>query len=325
MVLPPSPARFPSTVTEASSEFAQKYRPHVIPDRADEIRDGVFRWENEGSVVVMPTFWSDPTKANEEWLDDQRKGSTTDGFEREVLISFESWSGKRVYPEWNDSIHLSKRVLPFDPTLPILVGIDIPGPPAAVWGQLLPVKQGRSVVAHRLNILAELFMDGSIQEFGEGIRTINATRFPTCRRFKYVADPAAFNEISGTTRSAAQVLKEFCAIYCAPGPINLIDRTEPLRRWLKQLVPVFEANQLPGAFQLSPDCTLVRDGFRGGYCFKAILSTGSYKEAPEKNEFSHVMNALEYLVWAARPELEQKKDDMPVLKWKPEAVVASYE
>lgn len=306
-------------------DFASAYKPHVIPERAEMLGEGIWRWENAGSCVVLPTFWSDPTKASEEWLDAQRKGSTLSGFDREVLISFESWDGKPVYREYNEQLHLSRKPLVHNPNDLIIVGIDIPGPPAAVWIQLQPVRMMREILGFRLNVLAELIMDCSIDDFGRGILDMNQQRFPTAKKIKYVADPAAFYEITGTKRSASQILKEFCGIYLTPGPVNLVDRIEPVKRWLKRMVPVAQAGESPAAVQIAPDCVYVRDGFRGGYYYKAHASTGSFKESPEKNESSHPMNGLEYAVWAARPPDEKKEEKLKPLVRDPNTVVAALE
>jgi hypothetical protein len=302
-----------------------KYRPRVIPDRADEIGVGIWRWYNDGSVVVVPTFYSDPTKANEQWLADQREGSTIDGFEREVLINFEAWTGKRVFPEYNDAMHLSKKPLPHDPNLPIMIGVDIPGPAAAVWVQLYPLMAARNqLIGYRLNVLAEILMESGVQDFGHAILATNATRFPKCQRFVYYADPAAFDSVDHDKHTAADILRLFCGIHMNRGPINLIERLEPLRRWLSRSIPVNREGEPNGALLVDPSCKLVLDAFRGGYYYKQMTTTARYREVPEKQcESSHIMDALAYPVSKTAPQVDTKPIPYKPLKWNPDNVLGA--
>lgn len=50
------------------------------------------------------------------------------------------------------------------------------------------------------------------------------------------------------------------------------------------------------AFVLSHKCRMLRKGFLGGYCYKRTqVSGGRYKDKPDKNEYSHPHDALQYL------------------------------
>jgi hypothetical protein len=51
-------------------------------------------------------------------------------------------------------------------------------------------------------------------------------------------------------------------------------------------------------FQIDPRCEVLRKGFRGRYQYKRIKITGSgerYHDVPDKNEFSHPHDALQYV------------------------------
>jgi hypothetical protein len=50
--------------------------------------------------------------------------------------------------------------------------------------------------------------------------------------------------------------------------------------------------------QLHPRCTMLRKGFRGRYQFRRVKIAGSaerYQDEPEKNEYSHPHDALQYI------------------------------
>ena len=52
------------------------------------------------------------------------------------------------------------------------------------------------------------------------------------------------------------------------------------------------------AFILDPSCKVLRRGFNGGYHFKRmqISNEHRFKEKPNKNEYSHPHDALQYLM-----------------------------
>jgi len=50
------------------------------------------------------------------------------------------------------------------------------------------------------------------------------------------------------------------------------------------------------AFLIDPSCTRLINGFIGGYCYKELGVTGIYSEKPIKNKYSHVHDALQYMM-----------------------------
>jgi hypothetical protein len=68
-------------------------------------------------------------------------------------------------------------------------------------------------------------------------------------------------------------------------------------------------------FQISPRCEVLRKGFRGRYQYKRIKIVGAcerYHDAPDKNDFSHPHDALQYVATkvfgdAVRGREEQQK------------------
>jgi hypothetical protein len=52
------------------------------------------------------------------------------------------------------------------------------------------------------------------------------------------------------------------------------------------------------AFQLHPDCKVLRKGFNGGYRYRRIQVVGDerFMSVPDKNKFSHPHDALQYLM-----------------------------
>lgn len=50
------------------------------------------------------------------------------------------------------------------------------------------------------------------------------------------------------------------------------------------------------ALMISPACKVLRKGFQGGYHYRRLKVSGNerYHDEPNKNEFSHVHDALQY-------------------------------
>lgn len=227
------------------------------------------------------------------------------------------FTGKPVYSEYRDHMHRSPGPLPFAPNRPIIRGWDIPGPLACVWMQLYPMAKQRegSVAAprFRLHVLAELYGDAGVAEFGRLVVAQQALIFEAAggAKLQFIdwADPAAWSESSNDRQTAAQVLKRECGITLNPGPVDNLARQEPVRKWLTRSVPTERPNEPTGAMLIDPSCVLIRDGMKSGYHYKEIEKSGRFKEVPEKNEYSHVMNALEYGV--SRLEHSQATEDVP--------------
>ena len=49
------------------------------------------------------------------------------------------------------------------------------------------------------------------------------------------------------------------------------------------------------AMLIDPSCHRLINGFIGGYCYPEVGTTGMFRETPEKNKFSHIHDALQYL------------------------------
>jgi hypothetical protein len=279
--------------------------PAVVPPEAEEVSRGVWRWEVPGAIVVLPFLSADPLKDDTDWLEKARGALPRTDFEREYLVDFTTFSGKPVYPEFRDHIHVARQPLPYAPNRTIIRGWDIPGPLACVWLQLYPidgaspapvgvVKPGSQF---RLHILAELYAELPVSEFARQVKSLSTTMFPQATSFLDWSDPQAW-AASGANdkRTCAQIIREETGILLNPGPVDLVSRTEPVRQWLGRLVPTANPSEPPGALLLDPSCSMLRAAFKGGYRYEEIQASGRFKEVPEKNEYSHVMNALEYAV-----------------------------
>ena len=117
-------------------------------------------------------------------------------------------------------------------------------------------------------------------------------------------DPAAFHgaDREGGELAWMEILAAATEIRIRPAPSNQVHaRLEAVRRPLTATIDGTE----PGLI-ISPTCKVLRKGFNSGYRYRRVQLAGSnrYEDKPEKNEFSHVHDALQYLLSGGGEYLE---------------------
>ena len=193
--------------------------------------------------------------------------------------------GKPVYGSYRDSVHCSSVPLVANPALPLLIGVDFGLTPAAVIGQRLP--------DGRWQIIDEVVTDDcGTQRFGEALASYIAREYP---RFAVEGwtDPAGAQRAQTDEKTCLEVIKAVTGWRWHPAPDNAIAmRLEAVKGCLNRLV-----DGVPGLL-LSPKCATVRKGFMGGYHYRLVRSGSGalYDERPNKNSFSHPLDALGYLL-----------------------------
>lgn len=200
-----------------------------------------------------------------------------------------SRDGQPVYPEYNDSLHVAGNILKANPMLPIDIGFDCGLTPAAVIGQQQP-----NGVWH---IIAEIIADGiGASRFGKLVNRILKTEYRNCRIRYCTCDPAGMSRTAGDAeeRSWRDIVVAETGLTMRPSPSNAITpRLDCVKMILNRMI-----DGQPG-FLLSPVCKVLRKGFNSGYRFKKDGSSNSnvlVSDSPEKNEYSHPHDALQYLL-----------------------------
>lgn len=193
--------------------------------------------------------------------------------------------GKPVFPEFNDALHVAE----VEPVkgVTILRGWDFGLTPACVFTQLLP--DGRWIVFEEL-----CGEDVGISTFGDGVLSLCSQRWPGFT-FEDYGDPAGEQRAAMTAdrdeKTCFDILRGK-GIRMQAGEQTLTMRLESVRKPLNTL------RDGKPQFQLHPRCTMLRKGFRGRYQYKRVKIAGAserYHDAPEKNEYSHIHDALQYV------------------------------
>jgi len=213
-------------------------------------------------------------------------------------------SGKRVYPEYNDDIHSSHKVVAIQ-GLPIHLGWDFGLTPACIVMQITP--RGRVLILKEY--LAE---DMGIRTFAQNVVLPS---LPT----DFVYNSIGISEADPSGMASDGIMEELSCIgeLTSLGiPTGAAHTNDPLVRISS--VRYFLNTMIDGqpAFQLSREgCPVLRKGFVNGYHFKRLSISGDerFQDKPNKNRFSHPHDALQYILmrFASDRIMEVKKVDQP--------------
>lgn len=196
--------------------------------------------------------------------------------------------GRAVYPEFSRKMHVSSvPLLPFvieaveKAEKKIFPGWDNTGlSPACIstcintMGQWLIFKE----------FCGE---DIGIVDFGNAVKQWWGEALPAKAKFRHIGDPAGKTRDS-VRMSAAEYLAKECGIVVEDGIQTFKVRRESVANLLTKHI-----NGEP-AILIDPSCVRLIDGFEGGYAYPEIGSSGLFGDAPEKNEYSHIHDALQY-------------------------------
>lgn len=195
--------------------------------------------------------------------------------------------GRPVFPEFRDHLHVSRETLAPLENQTIVIGIDFGLTPAAVFGQR--DVRGRWRWIHEL-----VTEDMGAVRFAELLQNEMASRFPGAE-YQVWGDPAGDQRAQTDETTPFQILRAR-GIKARPAPSNDFTlRREAVATPLSRLV-----DGEPGLL-ISPSCTALRKAMGGGYCYKRIQVSGDerFHDKPDKNQYSHVADAAQYLMLGA--------------------------
>ena len=191
--------------------------------------------------------------------------------------------GKPVYPEYNDQIHTSTDIIPFDPRQELFRGWDFGRTPSCIFGQS---------VNGRIIIIDELTAEGTgIEGFAKVVLDYTKQNMPNALIGGDFGDPSGGFGTQVDEQTAFTKLWDM-GVNITPAHSNDTDiRLDAVKG---------ELNRMVGgepALLVSPKCNILRKGFRGGYCYKRVNVQGErYVDKPDKNKFSHPHDACQYLI-----------------------------
>jgi hypothetical protein len=253
----------------------------------------------QGIHVLRIHYTADPDKCSPQWIAEQKKGITQAQWEREYEINFHVFPGKPWYPEFRYDFHVAKANLSPIPNRPLIRGWDYGLTPATCFCQ--STAKGQMLILY-----PELqSVDCGIINHGKVVQAESHTYFPGYTFHDY-GDPAGNTRSQNDEKTANQLLRTEYGIVVLPGPVSDTARWEAVRKLLTTTTPDGQPMLL-----IDPRCTWIIGAFTGGYHRKEV--SGVLLEDVEKNEYSHIMDAIGYV--AARvfsmPERPQRNRPMP--------------
>ncbi len=242
-----------------------KYLPHPAAENVDNQPLGYAYWLDQVSG------------ASEEWIKVYLLGDY--GYVRE---------GKLVYPEYRDDVHCAKTFLPSIRGLPLLLGWDFGLTPACIVGQL--------TTRGTLRVIDEFVSEHmGIKQFAQQVVLPQiAVRYPEwdlANDILGAGDPAGADPAQTDETTCFQVLNE-SGFRMVPTLTNaFLPRREAVASFLTRM------DGGDPSFQLSPRCKVLRKGFLGGYHYRRVQVPGKtiYRDEPDKDDFSHPHDALQYM------------------------------
>ena len=250
----------------------------------------------EGWEIFKQPGGMDPDAENKEnlpetYYDDMMNGATEDWINVHVHGQYgRSLVGRSVYENtFKREFHVAKEPLLANKSAEstIIIGMDFGRTPAAVMGQ--------RHYTGRVNILDSLYVENiGLERFLETkLKPMLKEKFPY-NKYHVVGDPAGKAKSQLGEENAFDILKK-CGFTSAREAVT----NDPDRRI--QAVEALLAQQVDGKAMLlfspeitSPGMKHLIAGLDGGYMYKR-KTNGSYDTSPEKNQYSHDNDALQYL------------------------------
>ena len=190
--------------------------------------------------------------------------------------------GKPVYNMFRADVHVAKEEIPVADGQPLFIGLDFGLTPAAVFGQKV---RGRWLILQEI-----VAFDMGIVRFAELLRAEIATRYANCD-VNIFGDPAGDFRAQTDESTPFQILRG-AGLKARPTHSNDVAlRLEAVSQPLQRMVD--------GQSGMLVDfrCKELIKGFEGGYHYRRMQVSGErYEDKPAKDRFSHIHDALQYLM-----------------------------
>jgi len=185
-------------------------------------------------------------------------------------------TGQSVYPTFSEYDHVSKGEVSPSPDHLIVVGLDFGIQPAAAF---LQERNGTWFV------LSELVGSNEpADEFAPRVKRHLSQRYPHCK-VEFWGDPRGGDRTQASSETAYHIYKKHGMAVFPATPNNAPE----LRRSTVTAVLARRAG-----LKINPSCLRLKRGMAGGYHYRKITNVaGQFSEKPSKNEYSHIVEAME--------------------------------
>ena len=189
--------------------------------------------------------------------------------------------GTPVFPMFNRGIHVSKQPLLPNPHLPLLIGLD-PGVSNSALIICQEDHHGRLLVYDELTQQSM----GAERIISERLKPLLKAKYPSFTPL-IIADPAAANRAQSDEKSVVDVFRKHYETK-HDSDNTLAPRLSSLEHYMTRLTDVGPA------LLIDPQCRTVIRACDGGYVY-SLNKRNEQGPVPEKNDYSHPMDALMYV------------------------------
>lgn len=195
-----------------------------------------------------------------------------------------------IYPEYNDNLHFTPNPINLSKSYQLYVGIDFGLTPAAVVAVKLPSGQ---IIA--IDELVTFNMGAA--SFGKLLHEkLSSYSYKDFSLIEIYGDPA------GEQRSQTDEMTPFLVLAnegLSVWPTFTNDFTIR-RESVARLLTTLSFDGKP-SLVISSGCPMLRKAMSGGYKYKRMQVVGDdrFQDKPDKNQYSHVAEALQYLILGA--------------------------
>jgi hypothetical protein len=247
----------------------------------------------ENTRWLLPSYYRDKVRGKDKrWIDSR------------LMNRISVWvDGKPVWSNFNEDTHVAKAPLAAMPGYPIVVGLDFGRSPAAVFGQL---------IGNRWYVLDELVaFDTDSSHFAPLVKRRLDQRFPGYE-VRIHGDPKGADKPQSESRTSYDVFAGFgMKVLPAPCPDNNI----ALRVGAVSYVLSGLHDGAPRWLMDPTRCRTLKVAMAGKYHYRKIRGAGLYDEKPNKDRYSNVADAAQYMVlgegegraMVGRPAMNQAK------------------
>ena len=189
--------------------------------------------------------------------------------------------GKPVYPEYNDATHCKDVLVPEDNSVTFYRGWDFGLTPACCFSYV--DTKGRWIVFDEL-----VATDRGIDRFSDEVQHHCVLNYHDIE-WVDIGDPAGNQRAQTDERTCFDVMIGK-GINIMGGDQDPNIRVESVKR------PLSRMTEGEPDFLLHPRCKMLRKGFKGQYQYRRVKTAQErYGDKPDKNKFSHVHDALQYV------------------------------
>lgn len=262
-----------------------------VPEDAEFPAEGIAYWENPGNgfTILAVHDTADPEKRGREWTEETKRGYIDQrSYDQEHNLSFESWTGKPVFMNFDKAVHVANGHLNYSSKVAMQRWWDL-GHHACVWaqvqdGQLVLFDSRQTIGAFGPQVTEyrpwELEVSG-LGVFIERCLEISENIYPRAEVWRDIIDPSGKNNDVTHTRTATRIFQEHGLHPILGDTTDMVVRISDVDDWLMMR---------PGLL-IDPQARVLIDGFAGGYKF---MKEGISEKPDNQSGYGHCMTSVQY-------------------------------